>query len=154
MKCLIYTIKINNQQSTLTFNLKMNTYVLTNPRINKLKKDELKYKKMFHDQEKKNQELQRELDVLKGKIQQLHETHETQELQETQDHKGTQERQETQDPYAVNIIRVSPFRYKHCTYLIDSTNVVHTYGDIYNGIDSKPIGKWDPIHKILYKFKI
>ena len=42
----------------------MNTYVLTNPRINKLKKDELKYKKMFHDQEKKNQELQRELDEL------------------------------------------------------------------------------------------
>ena len=37
----------------------MNTYVLTNPRINKLKKDELKYRKMFHDQEKKNQELQR-----------------------------------------------------------------------------------------------
>ena len=120
----------------------MNTYVLTNPRINKLKKDELKYKKMFHDQEKKNQELQRELDELKGKIQELQET------QETQDHK---ELQETQDPYAVTMIRVSPFRYKHCTYLIDSTNVVHTYGDIYNGIDSKPIGKWDPIHKILYK---
>ena len=116
--------------------------------MNKLKKTELTYKKMFHDQEKKNQELQRELDELKGKIQELQELQETQELQELQDHKGTQE---LQDPYAVNIIRVSPFRYKHCTYLIDSTNVVHTYGDIYNGIDSKPIGKWDPIHKILYK---
>ena len=126
----------------------MNTYVLTNPRINKLKKDELKYKKMFHDQEKKNQELQRELDELKGKIQELKNDQEPQEPQEPKDHK---ELQETQDSYAVNIIRVSPFRYKHCTYLIDSTNVVHTYGDIYNGIDSKPIGKWDPIHKILYK---
>ena len=95
----------------------------TNSRINELKKNELKYKK-------KIQELQRELDELKGK---------------------TQDTQDTQDPYAVHVIRVSPFRYKHRTYLIDSTNVVHTYGDIYNGIDSKPIGKWDPIHKILHK---
>jgi hypothetical protein len=104
----------------------------TNPRINELKRNELKYKK-------KIQELQRELDELKGKIQQ---PENDQEIQEPQ---------ETQDPYAVTIIRVLPFRYKHCTYLIDSTNVVHTYGDIYNGIDSKPIGKWDPIHKILHK---
>ena len=95
----------------------------TNPSINELTKIELKYKR-------KIQELQRELDELKGK---------------------TQKTQETQDPCAVTIIRVSPFRYKHHTYLIDSTNVVHTYGDIYNGVDSKPIGKWDPINKILQK---
>ena len=94
---------------------------------------------MFHEQEKKYQELQRELDELKGKTQQI---------------QHDQELKETQDPYAVTIIRVSPFRYNHCAYLIDSTNVVHTYGDVYNGIDSKPIGKWDPIHKILYKYKI
>ena len=94
---------------------------------------------MFHEQEKKYQELQRELDGLKGKIQQLEND------QETQEHKGTQ------DPYAVTIIRVSPFIYKHRAYLIDSTNVVHTYGDVYNGIDSKPIGKWDPINNLLHK---
>jgi hypothetical protein len=101
----------------------------TNPRVNVLN-----YKKMFLEQERKNQELQRELDKLKGKTKQPIQLDDNE--QENQD--------QTPDPYAVNIIRVSPFRYKHCTYLIDSTNVLHTYGNIYNGIDSKPIGIWDP----------
>ena len=107
--------------------------------MNELKKNELTYKKMFHEQEKKYQELHRELDELKCKIR---------KIQQLENDKDTQD---TQDPYAVHIIRVSPFRYNHRAYLIDSTNVVHTYGDVYNGIDSKPIGKWDPINKILYK---
>ena len=99
-----------------------------------------KYKIMFLEQERKNRELQRELDELKGKTQQP--------IQPTTDQEHPDQ---TPDPYAVTIIRVLPFRYKDRTYLIDSTNVVHTYGNIYNGVDSKPIGKWDPIHKILQK---
>ena len=124
-------LNYTNPQSTININF--------NLKMNKLKKNELTYKKMFHEQEKKYQELQRELDELKCKIQQLKDDNETQETQETQ------------DPYDVTIIRVSPFRYNHCAYLIDSTNVVHTYGDVYNGVDSKPIGKWDPINKILHR---
>ena len=43
--------------------------------------------------------------------------------------------------YDIIIIETKPFKYKNIEYLIDETNIIHTYGNVSKGINSIPVGR-------------